>query len=307
MALVLAVCAACGSAPATAPSTSGAQPRVRVSAQVRRWESQLDRLYTRISGTPVERDAGEAVAFHIEQDPFTACMRSHGIDYPSPTFSKRWAYWPAHGAAAFETRWLGSLTDPMHLSKVLQSEAAAQHPVHRQESRSNTRYDDLGAADRKAWDAAVKSCHEGHGYDEAWHPPLYYALLGPFHAMVDGVDLSLVGYGPRYRACVARAGFRARDHEQLVSHLERRLGVSADVPVPGKAGNARWRAWLSLERRAGAADAACRGAAHAAAWARLGPRIARFERRYRAQLLREDAGWRRLERRAAALDTYIDE
>jgi hypothetical protein len=299
--LVLAVCAGCGSAPTTVPSAGGAPAQVRVSPRVRRWEARLDRLYLRIAGSPVERDAGEEVAFHIEQDPFTACMRSHGIDYPDPVFSRRWAYWPAHGAAAFDTRWLASLTDPLHLAKVLQGEAAAQHPVHRQESKSDHRYEDLGPAARKAWDAAVKSCHEGAGYEEAWHPRLYYTLLGRFHALVDGVDLSLAGFSAGYRACMMRAGFRAHDHQQLVSHLEHRLGMSADVPVPGKPGNAHWQAWLSVARGAGVADASCRARAHASAWARLGPRIAVFEHRYRGLLRREDAAWAALRRRAAAL------
>jgi hypothetical protein len=104
-----------------------------------------------------------------------------------------------------------------------------------------------------------------------------------------------------YRSCMTASGFAVRDREQLLSSLQRRLGSTADVPVPGHDGDAAWRAWMALERRAGAADASCRSAAHAAGWAQLGPKIAVFEHRYARKLAEEQAGWRRLVRRAATL------
>src|SRR4051812_36383593 len=59
-------------------------------------ETELDVLYTEITGTALQRGAGEEVAFHREQDPRVPCIAAHGVDsYTAPTFVNLWATWPA--------------------------------------------------------------------------------------------------------------------------------------------------------------------------------------------------------------------
>ena len=290
---------ACGQgASATAPHTARIDA---AAAATREYQQQLDDVSATIGGTASQRGAGEQVLYHLEQDPFTTCMRAAGIDYTPVPFVNQWASWPVGGAGAFSTKWLAALDWGDHLVGVVEAEAAAQRSVAAGQSASDKAYLALSDSDRAAWDAAVASCPEGKNVADAWHPSGYYPLLAKFNTMVDGVDGSLGDrFGGDYQSCMKSRGFSATDHADLVAHLRASPFAANDVPAPGETGSDAWQAWVESVNAAAGADAACRVDAYNAGWAVLGPQVAAFAQDNAAALQDEEAGWQRFSVQAAA-------
>ncbi len=295
LAAVMVVLSACGQATGAAVSGSHTGAKNAVSkAQIADWQSQLDQLYADIAGTPSQRVAGDVVAFHVEQDPFTSCAQAQGVGYTPPAVIDQWSGWPLTNAGSFSTSWLATTTDPDHLGSVIQNEAAAQRAQADDEAKREAAYEGLSQADQQAWDAALKQCSEGQNYSEAYHPSGYYPLLTAYRSLLNSSDAAAMASAGGYPDCMNTAGYKVTDHFELVDYLTARAPAYTDIPPPGQSGGDAWAAWVTDEHAAMAADANCRAEAYAAGWTALGPSIAMFEADHAQALADEEQGWKDL-------------
>ena len=288
--ILLLVVAGCGSAIATGHSgTPAGAPAAAAKDQ-----ASADDLYTTIAGTPSQRDAGDRVAYDIEQQPQADCVTTSGVSEYSPVaLVGHWANWPSTGASTFSTDWLAPLNEPGHLAALVQNEARAQRGTAAANTAMDKVYENLSDTERAAWDQALESCPQGTGYVDAWHPAQYYSLLFAYHSTVDQVDAQLgQGYGDGYAKCMSTAGYPGvANFSELTSLLEGKLPPQDEIPDPGDSGTDAWNAWLALDEAASAADGACRAAAYADGWAILGPGLTAFASGHANELADEEAGW----------------
>jgi hypothetical protein len=279
---------------------AGADADLSVSGQ-----QDLDSLYTTITGTAAQRGAGELVAYHLEEDPFTDCMRSHGVNYDPVPEVDMWDGWPAADSGGYNSNWIADLTGGAdHLIDVIIGQGAAQRAVATDQAAADAAYAALSDTDRMAWDAAADGCKEGAGFAEAWHPDGYYALLADYREMISNVERPLDDqFLDGYQQCMMAAGIEVSSHSDLVNDLSVSAPTGEDVPVTGDQGDDAWTEWVTTVRTALDADANCRGAAYAPAWAVLGPAIEAFLDTHAQALADEEQGWETISNQAAGYST----
>jgi hypothetical protein len=282
---------ACGQA---AGSGGGSAPTSTSQGAVT--PAQADALYLEIAGTVDQRAAGDELAYHIEEDPVTACMVGAGINYTPIPFVNQWQDWPSAGSSTFDTSWLAPLSDPEYLTQFVQSQAAAQRTAGADRAASDQAYYALSPDAKKAWDAAMSNCPEGTGYVDAWHPAGYSELIGLFHNTVNGIDHNIgETYADSYASCMSNAGYtNVSDRLDLLAALQSQQPPNGEIPDVGSSGGPDWQAWVASVDQAFSADAACRADAYNAGWASLGPALSQFESENAAALAAEEAGWEKI-------------
>lgn len=284
-----------GCGPGASAPSSGDQAGSAAASALQAGQTELDHIYTTITGTATQRGAGERVAYGLEQDPFTECMRANGVAYDPIAFVDAWSGWPAASSGAFSTKWLASLTDEDHLVEVVQAEGVAQNKVAADQAASDKAYAALSDSDKAAWDKSINTRDEGKDFAEAWHPPGYYPLLAKYRTMVDSVDNSLDdAFSAAYQQCMRPSGYDVANHMDLVDGLRAGAPPPQDIPPPGTGGDSVWVDWVETVHAASRADGACRAAAYDAGWKTLGPEVAAFEQDNAQALAEEEAGWEQL-------------
>lgn len=291
MLLCVALTGACGQATANAGGNAPTSTSQGVVTP-----DQADALYSEIAGTADQRAAGDQLAYHIEEDPLTTCMTGAGINYTPIPFVNQWKDWPSTGSSTFDTSWLAPLNDPEYLTQFVQSQAAAQRTTGADVAASDKAYYSLDPAAKKAWDDAMANCPRGLGYEDAWHPAGYSALIGVFHNVVNGIDHSIgATYAGSYASCMNSAGYPdVSDRLGLLATLQAQQPPNDEIPDVGSSGGPDWQAWVASVGQAFKADGTCRAAAYSAGWASLGPALSQFETENADALAAEEAGWEKI-------------
>ena len=250
-------------------------------------ETRLHNLYAAISGSSLERTAGEFVAHHKFQDAIVACMRALGFTYRPPAYTDVWASWAPDSVTA-GTRWLAPLKDDPVTGRI-QGQVPAAREAAVQESAP-------GPVLSAAYLAACPSCNNpANGYEEAYHPAGYSQLLTPFYRMFERVDAQLTGaFAGSYASCMTSRGTDNTTYAELVNDIKAHLPEISQIPTPGEAPDSAWQAAKAYESSVASSDKTCRQAAHDLGYSMLVPKLNEFEATYANELVVIREEWRAL-------------